>query len=100
MATGVQVKIPHMVGIKRMTKIRFKKHMDQTPLYERMSRRRARQREARLRAVDRATGQLPNAPNVPNWLEYKDVSHMFDPLDYLIEMHGRVVGLAISPCHR
>ena len=51
-ATGTTVNIPHMVGIKRMNKVRFKKHMDQTPLFQRMSERRARRREARIRATD------------------------------------------------
>ena len=37
---------------------------------------------------------------ITDWHDYKAVSHKFDCLDYLIEMHGRIMGISLSPCHR
>ena len=35
-----------------------------------------------------------------NWHDYSSVSHKFDCVDFAIEMHGRIVGLALSPDNR
>ena len=99
MATGIKVCIPHMIGIKRMSQIRFRKNMDfskslaQRDLERRMDQRRARrQRQNTDPAVLEA--------GITDWHDYKAVKNKFDGLDYLIEMHGRIVGMALSPCHR
>ena len=35
-----------------------------------------------------------------NWYDYSSISHKFDCVDFAIEMHGRIVGLALSPDNR
>ena len=48
-----------------------------------------------------AQAQQPVAEQpITDWHDYKAVSHKFDCLDYLIEMHGRIMGISLSPCHR
>jgi len=132
MASGTQACIPHMIAIKRMSKVRFRKDMDfslgQKEMERKMNDRRAR-RVSRLlgRPVDSnayhseqqpeaqqpgaqqqhaAQAQQPGAQQpvaeqpITDWHDYKAVSHKFDCLDYLIEMHGRIMGISLSPCHR
>ena len=122
MASGTQVCIPHMIAIKRMSKVRFRKDMDfslgQKEMERKIKERRAK-RTARLlgRRVPDSNpagvggGEVVGAgggagadagapPPITDWHDYKSVSHKFDSLDYLIEMHGRIMGLSLSPCHR
>lgn len=97
MATGTQACIPHMIAIKRMSRIRFRKDMDfSKSLAQRETERRSRQRMAQRRSNLDQGAEI----NITNWHDYKAVSHKFDGLDYLIEMHGRIMGMTLSPCHR
>lgn len=99
MASGTQSCIPHMIAIKRMSRIRFRKDMDfSKSLAQRETERRSKRRMAERRS--RLDQQQPVENNITNWHDYKAVSHKFDGLDYLIEMHGRIMGMALSPCHR
>ena len=74
--------------------------------YERNSKKRRARRNARMEGrvqesnADPQAQQPPPAQQLTDWHDYKAVSHKFDCLDYLIEMHGRIVGMALSPCHR
>ena len=99
-----------MIAIKRMSKVRFRKDMDITTLaqreYERNSKKRRARRNARMEGriqesnPDPQVHQPPPAQQLTDWHDYKAVSHKFDCLDYLIEMHGRIMGISLSPCHR
>ena len=52
-------------------------------------------------AAQQPGAQQPVAEQpITDWHDYKAVSHKFDCLDYLIEMHGRIMGISLSPCHR
>ena len=102
MATGSKVCIPHMIGIKRMSKVRFRKNMDfSKSLAEREFERKMKLRRAKRQAQS-ANPADPAAMEaaMTDWHDYKSVMHKFDGLDYLIEMHGRIVGMTLSPCHR
>ena len=46
-ATGTMACIPHMIGIKRMSKVRFKKDMAKTSIAKIKFEREAKEREAR-----------------------------------------------------
>jgi hypothetical protein len=105
MATGTSACIPHMIGIKRMSNIRFRKNVDLTKsLAERETERKSRIRTAKRLNNLRREQQQQNVPLEPNlvfnWSNYPTVCHMFDDLDFLFNMHGRVVGMSLSPCHR
>ena len=105
MATGTQVSIPHMIAIKRMSKVRFRKDMDFSKGLAQIEKNRKSRRIANRNRdrVDSNPGQQQPAPEVQqltDWHDYKAVSHKFDCLDYLIEMHGRIMGTSLSPCHR
>ena len=54
-----------------------------------------------LNVAQQPGAQQPVAEQpITDWHDYKAVSHKFDCLDYLIEMHGRIMGISLSPCHR
>lgn len=36
----------------------------------------------------------------PDWLNYDSVSDRFDKVDKLIDLHGHIIGMALSPDHR
>ncbi len=88
--TGDRCSIPHQVGIRRMSSVRFRSHMDVSKtLAERIEERRRKQREARRR--EHELGEFVN------WSHYPAVSHLFDAIDVVFEFNSRVVGLALSP---
>lgn len=42
-----------------------------------------------------------NEPRVePDWLNYEAVSERFDKVDKLIDLHGHIIGMGLSPDHR
>ena len=91
-----------------MTNVRFRKHMnfDQT-LKERVEERdRKKKEQENIQRMERESNGADGLPNpediVPsiNWYDYSSVSHKFDCIDFAIEMHGRIVGLALSPDNR
>lgn len=36
----------------------------------------------------------------PDWLDYESVASRFDKVDKLIDLHGHVIGMGLSPDHR
>lgn len=36
----------------------------------------------------------------PNWLDYNAVADKFDKIDHLIDLHGHIIGMGLSPDHR
>ena len=97
MATGIKVCIPHMIGIKRMSQVRFGKNFD---FSKSLAQREFERKQARRRAQRQRQTTEAALPALTDWHNYKAVKNKFDNLDYLIEMHGRIVGMALSPCHR
>lgn len=41
-----------------------------------------------------------NTPSVEDWLNYESVADKFDKIDHLIDLHGHIIGMGLSPDHR
>lgn len=81
---------PHQIAIKRMKNVHFPKLLDPGPsLKERIEKRRMEQRERRMR-VEVET----------DWNNFPAVADKFDRVDKVIEMHGHITGMALSPDQR
>lgn len=39
-------------------------------------------------------------PPEPNWLDFDAVAEKFDQIDHLIDLHGHIIGMGLSPDHR
>lgn len=85
--TGSKTCYPHQIGFKQIKPRSFPRRMPQGPsLAERIANR-EREREAQHRVE-------------PNWLDFEAVSDRFDKIDHCIDLHGHVIGMALSPDHR
>ncbi|TRY73755.1 hypothetical protein TCAL_06027 [Tigriopus californicus] len=93
--TGSLVQVPHQVGIKKMSCVRFREHMDLSQSLKNCTEKSGRNQRA-LRP-----GHEPlDEPDTVDWSDYPKVSHMFDHIDVILDFPGRVVGLATSPDSR
>lgn len=81
--TGSKTYTPHQVGFKRIRPFRFKDKISMS-LVEKL----AEQRENML------------ARSSPNFREEANMENMFDKVDHLIDLHGHIIGMALSPDHR
>jgi hypothetical protein len=78
------------VGVKRLTMIRFRQHMD-------LSKSIAEREDERRRKRRVAAAAAPSAQEeLTDWTDYPSVSSKFDPVDVVFDFPGRVVGLATS----
>nr|CAD7426632.1 unnamed protein product [Timema monikensis] len=85
--TGSKTYTPHQVGFKRVRGVTFPRKMSPGPtLSERLARR----------AAERENNQRPD----PNWLVFEEVADRFDKVDHLIDLHGHIIGMGLSPDHR
>ncbi|KAG5322483.1 FBXW5 protein, partial [Pseudoatta argentina] len=85
--TGSKTYTPHKVGFKRIKLITFPRRLDPGPsLRERIAQKRERERQ--------------NTPSVEDWLNYESVADKFDKIDHLIDLHGHIIGMGLSPDHR
>lgn len=86
--TGSKTYTPHKVGFKRIKLVSFPRRLDPGPsLRERI----AQQKRDRERQ---------NTPSVEDWLNYESVADKFDKIDHLIDLHGHIIGMGLSPDHR
>ncbi|XP_015118789.1 F-box/WD repeat-containing protein 5 [Diachasma alloeum] len=89
--TGSKTYTPHQVGFKRMKAVNFPRRLDPGPsLRERLAER-ERERERQNSGSSRPE---------PNWLDYDSVAEKFDKVDHLIDLHGHIIGMGLSPDHR
>ncbi|GLH08287.1 Uncharacterized protein GBIM_13548 [Gryllus bimaculatus] len=90
---GSKTYTPHQIGFKRIKSVTFPRKMDPGPsLRERLAER-AREKEREK--------QNPDVPRPePNWLVYEEVADRFDKVDHLIDLHGHIIGMGLSPDHR
>lgn len=87
--TGSKTYTPHQVGFKRIKLVTFPRRLDPGPsLRERLAQR-ERERERQN------SGTL-----YTNWLDYEAVADRFDKVDHLIDLHGHIIGMGLSPDHR
>ena len=83
---------PHQIGIKRIKPFLFEEFVSETAsLSKRLEeRRQEKERERETQALVAS----------PNWQEEETVSHLFDNVDYTIDLKGHIIGMALSPDHR
>ncbi|XP_011204891.1 F-box/WD repeat-containing protein 5 isoform X1 [Bactrocera dorsalis] len=87
-STGSKTYTPHQIGIKRIRNVTFPKKLDPGPsLKERIAAKKAAERENQLRAD-------------PDWWNYDSIAHLFDKVDKVIDLHGHIIGMALSPDNR
>ncbi|KAJ8917445.1 hypothetical protein NQ315_005492 [Exocentrus adspersus] len=89
--TGYKTYTPHQIGFKRIKPFTFPKTMDPGPtLKERLIL--FEQRKEQMRSG--------SPPPDPNWLDFEQVADKFNQVDHLIDLHGHIVGMGLSPDHR
>lgn len=87
--TGSKTYTPHQVGFKRIKNFKFPTRLDPgQSLRERIAQR-ARERE-----------RQNSYASFTNWLDYESVADQFDKVDHLIDLHGHIIGMGLSPDHR
>jgi len=67
--------------------------MDPGPSLEERIAKRRRDREQRERDNGGDGGDI-------NWVDYSSVADRFDSIDHLIDLHGHIIGMGLSPDHR
>ena len=75
------------MGFKRIKPVNFPRRLDPGPSLKERLERREREREGSPRPE-------------PNWQDYDSVSDRFDKVDHLIDLHGHIIGMGLSPDHR
>jgi F-box/WD-40 domain protein 5 len=91
--TGSKTYTPHQIGFKRIKSVSFPRKLDPGPsLRERLAER------EREREREKQNAGLPRPE--PNWLVYEEVADKFDKVDHLIDLHGHIIGMGLSPDHR
>ncbi|KAH8385754.1 hypothetical protein KR009_005905 [Drosophila setifemur] len=87
-STGSKTFTPHQIGFKRIRNVYFPKKLDPGPtLKERIAAKRAAKQQQTLRTD-------------PDWWDYESVKDRFDQVDKVIDLHGHIIGMALSPDHR
>ncbi|XP_011504253.1 PREDICTED: F-box/WD repeat-containing protein 5 [Ceratosolen solmsi marchali] len=89
--TGSKTYTPHQVGFKRIKPVTFPRRLDPGPSLQERLAQRHREREMQNNGSFRPE---------PNWLDYKSVADKFDKIDHLIDLHGHIIGMGLSPDHR
>ncbi|XP_065202814.1 F-box/WD repeat-containing protein 5 [Planococcus citri] len=85
--TGSKTNIPHQIGIKRIGQVTFPKKLDPGPsVMERIA-----CRERANRPYDGLYGSSSDPLRM---------GKNYDSVDHLIELHGHVIGMKLSPDHR
>ncbi|KAL7306531.1 hypothetical protein TKK_0001224 [Trichogramma kaykai] len=89
--TGSKTYTPHQVGFKRIKPVTFPRRLDPGPSLQERLAQRHREREMQNNGSFRPE---------PNWLDYNSVADKFDKIDHLIDLHGHIIGMGLSPDHR
>lgn len=77
------------MGFKRIKNVKFPTRLDPGPsLGERIAQR------------ERERGRQNSYAFFINWLNYESVADQFDKVDHLIDLHGHIIGMGLSPDHR
>ncbi|XP_001357186.3 F-box/WD repeat-containing protein 5 [Drosophila pseudoobscura] len=89
-STGSKTFTPHQIGFKRIRNVYFPKKLDPGPSLK--------ERIAAKRAAEQQQQQTPRTD--PDWWDYDSVKDRFDQVDKVIDLHGHIIGMALSPDHR
>ena len=87
--TGSKTYTPHQVGFKRIKNFKFPTRLDPGPSLRERIAQRERERE-----------RQNSYAFFTNWLDYESVADQFDKVDHLIDLHGHIIGMGLSPDHR
>lgn len=93
--TGTRTSLPHQIGIKLMSKIKFKKKLN-IPKNIKEFKVMVEERK-QSRQTERETLQGRLEVEVIPWNDYKEVAQMFDVIDVIFDFSGYVTGYAVSP---
>ncbi|XP_021700478.1 F-box/WD repeat-containing protein 5 isoform X3 [Aedes aegypti] len=107
-STGSKTYTPHQIGFKRISSVNFPRRLDPGPsLKERIALRdRQRELEVIMREMSQEEIRLQyilqneTPPMEANWANYEAVADRFDKVDKLIDLHGHIIGMGLSPDHR
>ncbi|XP_029714066.1 F-box/WD repeat-containing protein 5 isoform X2 [Aedes albopictus] len=107
-STGSKTYTPHQIGFKRISSVNFPRRVDPGPsLKERIALRdRQRELEVIMREMSQEEIRLQyilqneTPPMEANWANYEAVADRFDKVDKLIDLHGHIIGMGLSPDHR
>ena len=93
--TGSRTYQAHQIGIKLMSKVKFRTKLNiPENIFEAAEESRRKREEERASRLDRI-----NFEPTP-WSDYRQVAQMFDVVDVLIDFHGYVTGYGVSPDSR
>ncbi|XP_058057938.1 F-box/WD repeat-containing protein 5 isoform X2 [Anopheles bellator] len=107
-STGSKTYTPHQIGFKRITGVTFPRRVEYgSTLRERVAIR-ERQRELQVIMAEMSPEEIrlqyllqnESPPVEPNWANYEAVADRFDRVDKLIDLHGHIIGMGLSPDHR
>ncbi|CAH1977237.1 unnamed protein product [Acanthoscelides obtectus] len=89
--TGFKTYTPHQIGFKRIKPFKFPKTIDPGPSLK-----------ERIILFEQRKEQMKSGspPPDPDWLDFEQVADKFDKIDHLIDLHGHIVGMGLSPDHR
>ncbi|KAL3282729.1 hypothetical protein HHI36_005900 [Cryptolaemus montrouzieri] len=87
--TGSNTFIPHEVGIKRIRAFKFPERIDPGPSLK-----------ERQMLLDERKRLLDNGMNDIRWIDFDSVAETFDAPDHLIDLHGHILGMRLSPDQR
>uniref|UniRef100_A0A0A9ZH48 F-box/WD repeat-containing protein 5 n=1 Tax=Lygus hesperus TaxID=30085 RepID=A0A0A9ZH48_LYGHE len=86
--TGSKTYIPHQIGFKKIKQVKFPKVLKRGPsLRQRLAWR------GRGRSNCRSTPEI-------DWLNFSSVANKFDNVDQVMDLHGHIIGMGLSPDHR
>ncbi|XP_014283920.1 F-box/WD repeat-containing protein 5 [Halyomorpha halys] len=87
--SGSKTYVPHQIGFKRIKSVKFPKVISRGPsVKERLAKRR-----------ERLLGGRPSFEE-PNWGDYQSVVRKYDEVDHVMDLHGHIIGMSLSPDHR
>ena len=90
--TGTKTYQAHQIGIKLMSKVKFRKKLNIPENIFKYTREAKQSREAERESLQ---GRIDFEPTP--WSDYKEVAQMFDIVDVLIDFQGYVTGYGVSP---
>uniref|UniRef100_A0A2M4BEX7 Putative wd40 domain protein n=1 Tax=Anopheles marajoara TaxID=58244 RepID=A0A2M4BEX7_9DIPT len=107
-STGSKTYTPHQIGFKRIVDVNFPRRLEPGPsLRERVAlREQQREMQVIMGELSREEMRLQyilqneSPPVEPNWANYEAVADRFDRVDKLIDLHGHIIGMGLSPDHR
>ena len=90
--TGTKSYQAHQIGIKLMSKVKFRKKLNIPENIFKFTREAKQSREAEREGLQ---GRIDFEPTP--WSNYREVAQMFDIVDVLIDFQGYVTGYGVSP---